>query len=87
MFCCFVILLVFRTFGSGSGGKKKKKIASFFFKLFNCFYILKRKYLTIPQAFMKILAFINVLLSPKKCGGPIYFRTLEKGITDKEFSL
>lgn len=81
MFCCFVILLVFRTFGSGSGGKKKKKIASFFFKLFVSMS------LTIPQAFMKILAFINVLLSPKKCGGPIYFRTLEKGITDKEFSL
>lgn len=86
MFCCFVILLVFRTFGSGSGGKKKEKDCKFFFFAI-CFYVLKRTYLTIPQAFMKILAFINVLLSPKKCGGPIYFRTLEKGITDKEFSL
>lgn len=86
MFCCFVILLVFRTFGSGSEGKKRKERLQGFFKSY-LFLHLEERILTIPQAFMKILAFINVLLSQKKCGGPIHIRSLGKGITDNEFSL
>lgn len=67
------------------GGKKRKRLQVFFLSyLFLC---LEEKIFDNTSGIHEILAFINVLLSPKKCGGPIYFRTLEKGITDKEFSL
>lgn len=76
MFCCFVILLVFRTFGSGSGGKKKKKIASFFLSyLFLC---LEEKIFDNTSGIHEDFGFYQCVIVSKKMWGANLFPNLRK---------